>query len=323
MTNQEEDAVAESKPKVRLNTDWLSVCGGCHVSIVDLHEKILAVLGEVEIQHCPVLTDIKDYPPADVGILTGAIRNEHDREVAHKMRESCKLLISFGTCAVYGGIPGAGIVHSREEILDRAFVHNPTTDTQLPPDHRIPPLEKLVTPLDEVIDVDLYLPGCPPHPAFIFDALLALIEGRPPKAKDESICARCERTMVKTGVDHLKSNHEGVPDAETCLLSQGYICLGSVTLDRCLAPCPNNGVMCTGCAGPTMQILTEPNRDIRTEIADRMVRLTALDREQVVATIERGAKTHYSYAMASRMIGKKPTFLLEKWIAEVEEENQT
>ena len=108
-----------SQNKVRLNTEWLSACGGCHVAVVDLHEKILDVLGAVQVQHCPVLTDIKGYPDADVGIITGAIRSEHDRHAAEAMRKSCKVIIAFGTCAVYGGIPGAALAHTREEILDR------------------------------------------------------------------------------------------------------------------------------------------------------------------------------------------------------------
>jgi F420-non-reducing hydrogenase small subunit len=110
-----------------------------------------------------------------------------------------------------------------------------------------------------------------------------------------------------------------MPDPSTCFLSQGYICLGSVTLDRCMAPCPSAGVACTGCAGPTMQILTEPNRDIRTEVGERMARLTKLRAEEVVANVERSAKTHYAYAMSTRMIGGKPTFLMKKWIRAVEE----
>lgn len=306
--------------KITLNTEWLSDCGGCHVAIVDLHEKILDVLGAVTIQHCPVLTDIKGYPPADLGLISGAIRSAHDRECAEKMRKSCRLVIAFGTCAVYGGLPGAGIVHSREEILDTVYVNNRTTHTHQAPSMSVSPMEKLVTPIDEVIDVDLYLPGCPPHPAFILDALLALIEGRPPRAKKETICAHCKRSMIKSDVTQLKANHEGVPETDTCFLSQGYTCLGSVTLDRCTAPCPNNGVMCTGCAGPNMRILTEPNRDIRTELADRMSSLTKIPRPEIIASLERSSKTHYAYAMASRMIGKKPTFLIKKWIAEVEEE---
>ncbi len=306
-------------PKVRLNVEWLSACGGCDVAIVDLHERILEVLAAVEVLHFPVLTDIKEYPPADVGIISGAIRNEHDRHNAEKMRAACKQIVAFGTCAVYGGIPGAALAHSREEILDKVYLHNRTTKSDFVPSKAISPLEHQVLPIDEVIPVDLYLPGCPPHAAFIFDALLALVRGRVPNARDESVCGRCKRTMAKTQVNALKENHEGTPNPAECFLSQGYICMGSVTLDRCLAPCPNMGVTCSGCAGPTMQILTEPNRDIRTEIGERMERLTALKADQVVSHIERSAKTHYAYAMATKMIGRKPTFLIKKWIRTVEE----
>jgi F420-non-reducing hydrogenase small subunit len=306
---------------VTLNLEWLSDCGGCHVAIVDLHEKILDVLGAVEIQHCPVLTDIKDYPAARVGLVSGAIRNEHDRHMAEAMRASCDLIVALGTCAVYGGIPGAGTVHSRAELLDAVYTRNRTTKRgAAPPDRAVSVLETGVVPLDEAIPVDLYLPGCPPHPTFIFQALRALIEKRAPVATGENVCAHCDRSMKKSSVATVRYNHDGVPEPDTCLLTQGYVCLGSVTLDRCLAPCPTNGTACTGCAGPSLQVLTEPNRDIRTEVADRMSRLTKIPRDAVVAHIERGAKSHYSYAMASRMIGGKPTFLVRQWIADAEAE---
>lgn len=307
-----------SEPKLKINTEWLSGCGGCHVGIVDLHEKLLEVLGNVELLRCPVLTDPKGYPQADIGLIEGAIRSEHDRHAAIAMRKACKRIVAFGTCAVYGGLPGAALAHSSEEILDAVYRSNPTTRGSAPPSLDVSSLEKAVTPLDEVIEVDLYLPGCPPHAAFIFDALMSLARGREPKAKQESVCASCRRDMVKTEVASLRSNHDGVPEANQCLLSQGYLCLGSVTLDRCLAPCPERGVPCTGCAGPTQQILTEPNRDLRTEVAERMSRLTRIPSQAIVAAMESSAKTHYAYAMASRMIGKKPTFLIHKWIADVE-----
>jgi F420-non-reducing hydrogenase small subunit len=309
-----------NKQKIKLNLEWLSSCAGCEVGIVDLHEKILDILQAAEIQRCPVLTDIKDYPPANIGIISGAVRNHHDRDAAIKMRQSCDKIIALGTCAVYGGIPGAGMVHAKEDILDTVYVHNKTTSTNTIPSVHISQLESLVTPLDEVIAVDMYLPGCPPHAAFILDALLALVEKRPPKANKEAICARCKREMVKTDVAAIKSNHDGSADDTQCFLSQGYVCLGSVTLDRCLAPCTNNGVVCSGCAGPTMQVLTEPNRDIRTEIADHMTNLTNIPRDEIVRWIERHSKTFYAYAMASRMIGKKPTFLIQQWIEEMEED---
>ncbi len=307
-----------SGEKIRLNTEWLCDCGGCHVALVDLHEKILKVLESVEIQKCPVLTDEKNYPAADIGILTGSVRTEHDRHAAIEMRKACKTIIAFGTCAVYGGLHGAGLAHSREEIMDHVYRQSPTTRTSFLPNNSISALEKMVTPVDEVIDVDLYLPGCPPHPHFVFEGLSALTEGRASTVVKESVCAGCRRTMVKTEVGAIREITEGVPDKETCFLSQGFVCQGSVTLDRCLAPCPNHGVPCSGCAGPTMQVLTEPTRDIRTEIGQRMSRLTTIPYETVKDHLEKTAKTQYAYAMATKMIGNKPTFLIRKWIAEGE-----
>ncbi|MDR3632154.1 MAG: hypothetical protein P4L42_17680 [Desulfocapsaceae bacterium] len=306
--------------KIRLNTEWLCDCGGCHVALVDLHDKILNVLEAVEIQKCPVLTDVKEYPEADIGILTGSIRTEHDRHAALEMRKKCKKIIALGTCAVYGGLHGAGLAHSREEIMDTVYRRTPTTKTDFIPDAGVTGLEKIVTPVDEIIDVDLYLPGCPPHAHYIFEALTDLIEDREIKTRQETVCSGCRRIMKKTDISAIRNNNDSALDDEVCFLSQGHICLGSVTLDRCLAPCPNHGIMCTGCAGPTMQILTEPTHDIRTEVSDRMSRLTKIDAADIRKHMEKSAKTHYAYAMATKMIGNKPTFLIRKWIAEVEDQ---
>ncbi len=307
-----------SGDKIRLNTEWLCDCGGCHVAIVDLHEKILQVVEDIEIQKCPVLTDVKDYPEADIGILTGSVRTEHDRHAALEMRKKCKTIIAFGTCAVYGGLHGAGLAHTREEIMDYVYKSTPTTKTDFVPDSGVTDLEHTVTPVDEVIDVDLYLPGCPPHAHYIFESLSSLVEGREAKAGQETVCAGCKRVMKKTDVSTISNSQEGIAIDDICFLSQGYICLGSVTLDRCLAPCPNHGIMCTGCAGPTMQILSEPNHDIRTEVSERMSKLTNINRDTIMNHMEKSAKTHYAYAMATKMIGNKPTFLIQKWIADVE-----
>ena len=297
----------------KISTEWLSVCGGCHVAIVDLHEKIIDILEAVQLCHSPVLTDIKEFPEVDLGILAGAIRTDHDIEVAKQMRGSCDALVAIGTCAVYGGISGAGSVHTRDEIYDTVYRQNKTTVTDNVPG-AVPALEETVVPLDHVIDVDLYLPGCPPHASFIFWALNTLAKGRSPKVTHQSVCARCRREMVRTSKTRIKRFLEDKPEEGICFLSQGYPCFGSVTLDRCLSPCPNNGVVCTGCAGPTVQILQEPNRDIRTEIAMRMSMLTHIEEADVLEELEMFSKTHYAYAMASDMIGKKPTFLIKKWI---------
>lgn len=307
-----------SGSKVRLNTEWLCDCGGCHVAIVDLHEKMLKVLQSVEILKCPVLTDEKDYPEADIGIVTGSVRTEHDRAAAIAMRQKCKTIIAFGTCAVYGGLHGAGLAHSREEIMEHVYRHCPTTKTDFIPNNSISALGKMVTPIDEVIEVDLYLPGCPPHSHYILEGLSSLINKTAPRVQKETVCAGCHRVMKKTDVTEIQDPSSGFADGDTCFLSQGYICQGSVTLDRCLAPCPNHGIACSGCAGPTMQVLSEPTRDIRTEISERMSRLTKIPYDTIKTHLEKSAKTHYAYAMATKMIGNKPTFLIRKWIAEGE-----
>jgi len=304
--------------EITLNTEWLSDCSGCHIAIVDLHEKILGVLQTVKIQRCPVLTDVKDYPHAAIGLVSGAIRNEHDRQAAIEMRKSCDIVVAWGSCAVFGGPAGVGNIHTPAEIERAVYLENKSTVSAPAPSREVSPLESVVSPLDCVIEVDLYLTGCPPHPAFVFEALSALVEGRVSETNRRSVCAKCKRAMEKTEVAAIRSNSDGIPNAEQCFLSQGYLCLGSVTIDRCLSPCPVNGVPCTGCAGATMQVLTEPNRDIRTEIADRMSRLTRIPREEIVASLERSAKSHYSYTMATSMIGRKPTFHIEKWIADEE-----
>lgn len=303
---------------VTLSTEWLSGCSGCHVSVVDLHDKILKVFEQVKLVRCPVLMDVKDYPEADIGLVEGAIRSDHDRHALEKMRKTCKTLIAFGTCAVFGGVTGAGDVHSPQDIMKTVYKENPSTKPGEYPSTDIPKMEMGVTTIDQVVDVDLYMPGCPPHPIYIFDTISALLEGRAPNIGKMNVCAKCKRVMVKSDVTEIKREHEGIPDDNKCFLSQGYLCLGSVTMDRCLAPCPSSGVICTGCVGPSINIIIEPNRDIRTELAMRMSKLTAIPPEKIQKSIEEFSRTHYAYAMASPYIKNKPTFLIKKWMKEAE-----
>ncbi|HEY3355831.1 MAG TPA: methyl viologen-reducing hydrogenase [Polyangia bacterium] len=303
--------------KVPVSFEWLSGCSGCELSIVDLHERLLKVLEAITIVRLPILLDVKDYPKAKVGIITGALRTEHDIECAHRMRESCELVLAFGTCAVYGGPQGSGYACSLEELAAGSFLDNPTTTTHFLPDEGVPKLlAEGVQPLDATIPVDLYLPGCPPHAYFVFDALVALVEGRAPEYGPQNVCYHCDRAMKHTAVARLRRIHEGPLEDGTCFLSQGVPCMGSVTLDRCLAPCPTRGLPCSGCAGPSEQVILEPQRDLRTEIATRMAMMTKIPRADVLREIEARAQTYYAYAMASPVFRQKPTFLLRRWTSQ-------
>jgi F420-non-reducing hydrogenase small subunit len=141
-----------------------------------------------------------------------------------------------------------------------------------------------------------------------------VLEGREPEFGPQNVCYKCNRKMRHTEVDEIKRVHEVDLDPELCFLSQGVLCMGSTTLDRCLAPCPRNGVPCTACAGPSETVILEPQKDVRTEIATRMSMMTKIPKETIIKTIEKQAKTHYAYAMASPVFRQKPTFLLRRWI---------
>jgi F420-non-reducing hydrogenase small subunit len=303
--------------KVTVSFEWLSGCSGCELSIVDLHERLLAVLEEIDIVRLPILMDVKDYPKAALGIVTGALRTHHDVECAKKMRASCDAILAFGTCGVYGGPQGSGYAHAQSELAETAFVKNPTTSTHFVPDQGLPKLlEEGVLPLDAAIPVDLYLPGCPPHAFYVFEALKSVLHGKPPAFGEHNVCFHCDRHMKHTDVSALRRVHEGPMAQDTCFLSQGILCMGSATLDRCRGACPTRGMPCSGCTGPSEAIVLEPNRDIRTEIAMRMSMMTKIPKATITTEIEKQAKTYYAYAMASPVFRQKPTFLLRHWIAQ-------
>ncbi|MBN1609453.1 MAG: hypothetical protein JW940_22675 [Polyangiaceae bacterium] len=302
--------------KVTVSFEWLSGCSGCEIGTVDLHERLLGVLDSLDIVRLPILLDERGYPEADLGIVTGALRTEHDVECLHRMRQSSSKLLAFGVCAVYGGPQGAADANTLSEICEAVYCNNLTTATHDVPTEGLPKLlEGGVRPVSSEVDVDFFLPGCPPHPYYIAQALGALVRGGAPEFGAHNVCFRCGRRMEKSEVGELRRLHQLTPVDDVCWLSQGVLCMGSATLDRCLAPCPQRGVPCTGCAGPSEHIVLEPNRDIRTEIADRMSRMTKIPREAVVAEIERRARTYYAYALASPVFRQKPTFLFRRWMA--------
>jgi F420-non-reducing hydrogenase small subunit len=297
----------------KLSIEWLSSCSGCEIGIVDLHEKLLHILEQAQIVRMPILLDTRDYVYADIGIITGSIRTIHDIESARKMRKACKSIIAFGTCAVYGGPQSAAYAHSNKELTDCAFRNNPTTATNFVPTD-VPQLVDQLQPLDSEIKVDLYMPGCPPHAAFIFDGLASLLNSRKNKIGKSSVCNRCKRSMKKTEVKSIHRLIDGEFDPDLCFLSQGCLCFGSVTLDRCLSPCPSINVPCFSCGGPTEDIILEPQKDVRSQIATRMAHLTQISYEKILRNIEEQAKTYFAYAMASPVFLQKPTFLLKKWL---------
>lgn len=305
--------------KATISTEWLSGCSGCHVSIVDLHEKLLNLIESAEFVRLPVLMDEKGYPPAEVGIVEGAVRSEHDRAALIKMRASVKTLIAFGSCAVYGGPSGLGWLYDRNTVLERVYGSGPTNTPGERPDSGAVQLEEGVVPVGEVVDIDLYLPGCPPHPYFIASAIASVLGFKSLPLTAKTVCSDCRRKMEKRPGVPLQKGAVAAADDALCFLSQGVICMGSVTLNRCLSPCPGNGIACTGCNGPSLDIVTEPHLDIRSLIAKRMCLMTGIPVAEIRTYMEQDAKTFYSYALASPVMYRKPTMEMREWAGDAQE----
>jgi NAD-reducing hydrogenase small subunit len=174
--------------KVTICTDWLDVCSGCHMSLLDIDERIIELLAVAQLLSTPI-TDLK-HPPkegCDVGILTGSVSNDHQEHVAKEMRERCKILIAMGDCAVTGGICTMRNFFDVEEVLRRAYVETESTAPgQKPPrSEEIAKLFPTVKAVDQVVKVDLHIPGCPPPANAIWYAITELLAGRTPVLTDD------------------------------------------------------------------------------------------------------------------------------------------
>jgi len=165
--------------KIRVATASLAGCFGCHMSLLDIDERILDLLELVEFDRTPI-TDIKQIGDCDLGLIEGGVANAENIDVLRDFRAHCKILVAFGACAVNGGIPAMRNQFELKDCLEEAYVygvgvHNPG----IPNDPEIPLLLNKVHPIHEVVEVDYFLPGCPPSADAIWTFLTELIEGKP------------------------------------------------------------------------------------------------------------------------------------------------
>ncbi|NWF76728.1 MAG: oxidoreductase [Nitrospirae bacterium] len=270
-----------SKPKVAFY--WCASCGGCEEAVVDLAENILKVVEAVDIVLWPVAMDfkIKDIEVLKngeiaVSFINGAIRTEEQEHVSKLLRKKSGLVIAFGSCAHIGGIPGLANFSNRSKIFDWVYKDAPSVKNPgfiLPQekievkegDLNLPMFYDTVYTLDQVIDVDYYIPGCAPPPDIIMNAVEALLSGKLPQkgavlAPDKALCDTCKRKATKPEnpvIKEFKRVHEIMLDQNRCFLDQGVICLGPATRDGCGERCINANMPCRGCFGPTSRVLDQ------------------------------------------------------------------
>lgn len=165
--------------KIRVATVWLDGCSGCHMSFLDMDERLLAVAAKIDLVYSP-LVDTKEFPEGvDLTIVEGAVSSEEDLHKIRHIRSRTKLLMALGDCAVTSNVPGMRNYFSRDDLLRRAYIENAQLNQSIP-NEVIPPLLPKSRPVHEYVKVDVFLPGCPPHADIIYEAVAALLEGRMP-----------------------------------------------------------------------------------------------------------------------------------------------
>ena len=163
--------------KVKMATVWLDGCSGCHMSFLDIDERIVALAEKVELVYSP-LVDVKEFPEwVDVALVEGAVSSEEDFEKIRHIRAHTKTLVSLGDCAVTGNVPSMRDQFPLDQVVDRAYFENADLFQQLPT-KIVPKLLARVRPVHEVVNVDVFVPGCPPSADTIFNVLCELVEGR-------------------------------------------------------------------------------------------------------------------------------------------------
>jgi F420-non-reducing hydrogenase small subunit len=244
--------------KKRIATVWLQGCSGCHISLLDAGDAIAEVANAANVVYTPI-SDERKVPKADIVLVEGAVANEENEELLTLVRKNADTVVALGTCACHGGIGGLRNLHRLDQVMTRAFVETPSTAEGVVPDEGVPQLNDSVRSVQEVIDVDFALPGCPPPSDSIARLLAGALEGSLPELPTHNLCEECSRLrqdmlLPQRGFicDEVRAVFElDEVDPELCFLEQGVLCMGPTTQEGCGAKCPTGNMPCRGCMGPT------------------------------------------------------------------------
>ncbi len=322
--------------KLKVAFHWLASCGGCEVAVVDLDEKILDVIKVLDILFWPVALDgkyedIKAMPDKylDIAIINGAVRTTEQEEHAKLFRAKAKVVVSFGSCACFGGVPALANLTTKEKILQTAYETTVSTDNpkktrpQLETKMNgrtleLPDLYESVKALHQVIDVDYFLPGCPPMVPLI-EKLVAVAANfaetgeLPPKgaviAGEKTLCDECPLERKEKMVAGIERPHTfAPPDPERCLLEQGLICMGPATRDGCDSQCIKANMPCRGCMGPPPKV-DDQGLKMLSALASIMgveneTEMSRQDLEEFMKTVPDPWGTFYRFGMSTATLNK-------------------
>ena len=313
------------KPKIAFY--WCASCGGCEEAIVDLDEGLLDVAGAVDIVFWPVALDFKRKDVealADGAIyaafINGAVRNSEQEEMAHLLRRKAKVVVAFGKLRAAWRHTRSGESVQPGAIVSAAYVEPETMDN---PEHVVPAVrsrldghelelpvfQDRVRALDQVVDVDYYVPGCPPMPKIVLDAVETLLGSELPLkgsvlAPNIALCDECPRKDTKPeklSFTEFKRPHQVLIDEKICLLAQGLVCMGPATRGGCEAVCIQGNMPCTGCGGPTSRV-RDQGAKMLSALASLVEGKEPEEIERTLATIPDPVGTLYRYSLPASLL---------------------
>ena len=313
--------------KLKFAVYWAASCGGCDVAILDINEKILDVAQIADIVLWPIALDFKykdvEAMPdgsVDVCLFNGAVRNSEQEQIAKLLRAKSKVMVAFGSCACFGGIPSLANVSNRERIFQRVYQDTlsttnpdtvfPQTTCQVPEGElELPEFYDTVKSLEQVIPVEYFMPGCPPPVDLISVALDAIATGQLPPvgstiASEKTLCDECERerSEEKT-VKQFKRPWEIIADKEKCFLEQGIICAGPGTRGGCGARCMKANMPCRGCFGPPLGV-QDQGAKLLAAIASLVDSEEPEEIARIVGQIKDPLGTFYRFGLANSILGR-------------------
>ena len=317
--------------KMKIAFYWAASCGGCEIAVLDINEKILDVVKIADIVFWPVAMDVKykdveNMPDngIDITFFNGSIRNSEQEHMAKLLRKKSKTLVAFGSCAHEGCIPGLANLTDSKEIFEYVYLKEnsvvnpegtiPQIKTEVKEGTlRIPEFYDTVKTLAQTVEVDYYLPGCPPPVRLINSAVDAIAKNDlPPKgsvlAPLKAVCDECPRKRENKKIDKLYRVYEKTPEPEKCLLEQGILCMGLATRSGCGAQCLTVDMPCTGCGGAAPN-QPEVGAGMITALASIIgydeKNMSAEDVEKLMSQIKDPVGSFYMYSLPSSILRRK------------------
>lgn len=244
------------------------------------------MLTELDVVYSPTFMDLKDIPKVKVTIVEGGVRTERDEEIIREVRAKSDILVALGLCATHGGITSLGNLSSARRLIEKVY--------SLIDSSRIPELKELMYPICNFVDVDYYIPGCPPMPFLIVHTLKSILTGKKPTRHQSVVCTECHRKIIPAKLKKLYSIYEKEANPDICLVSQGFVCLGALTRNGCGAPCPRAGFTCFGCRGPPDSFMYR-SRDIYALLVKVISRRTGISEERVRKELHRNPFVFHTF----------------------------